>query len=186
MRSRTAVLLVLPPPYGHDDCFKKGVNDLCTNAVYNRPCHINQNLHLCVGFPFLQHNLIFSEKPNLTYLYKSYVSSSVAGPTVTCAAAPVPNQTCNYPAYGYGQYLISQMMGIPAIACHERCLADPKCLSFQVEDPGGSDYCNTFSNRTMGNVLYDLGGGYTFFDRNCPDYLPVNSTYSIYYKLNFL
>lgn len=119
MPSRKAVLLVLPPPYGHEDYFKKGVKDLCANAVYNRPSHLTFQTH---------HVLII-----------------VAGPA-TCAAAPVPNQACNYPAYGFETFLLSQAPGIPPLKCHEQCLANPICLSSQIEDsrPDGIQVCNLY------------------------------------------
>lgn len=110
MRSHTAVLFVL-------DYFKKG---RCQRPLYKRSIQrslSHQSLHLPIGIPFLPQNLhmYFQKKPNLTYyLYKSYLCvvqrrrwpySHLQEPR------RFPNQTCNYLAYGYGQYLISQNDG---------------------------------------------------------------------------
>lgn len=109
MRWHTAVLFVL-------DYFKKG---RCQRPLYKRSIQrslSHQSLHLPIGIPFLPH-MYFQKNPNLTYyLYKSYLCvvqrrrwpySHLQEPR------RFPNQTCNYLAYGYGQYLISQKMGIP-------------------------------------------------------------------------
>ena len=51
------------------------------------------------------------------------------------------------------------------------CLADPNCQSFQVQ-ASASEYCNLFNVPTSGNVEYAPADVYTFFDRDCSQYLP--------------
>ncbi|MCJ1433467.1 hypothetical protein MMC27_002829 [Xylographa pallens] len=98
--------------------------------------------------------------------------STVATSTILCAAQPTSSPiTCNYPAYGYDSDLISSNPNTDPITCHELCLSDPNCQSFQIE-AGGAQYCNLFNLPTAGNVEYAPGDGYTFFDRDCSQYLP--------------
>ncbi|MCJ1404844.1 hypothetical protein MMC11_008070 [Xylographa trunciseda] len=98
--------------------------------------------------------------------------STVATSTVLCAAQPTSAvTTCDYPALGYGAYLISSTPNTDPITCHESCLADPNCQSFQVQ-AAASQYCNLFNVPTAGSVEYDPGDIYTFYDRDCSQYLP--------------
>ncbi|KAF7512079.1 hypothetical protein GJ744_002792 [Endocarpon pusillum] len=104
------------------------------------------------------------------------ITSIVTGTsTVTCAAQPTAPTTCGFDAYGFGQFLISQNSGVDPIDCHERCLADINCQSFQVQN-GGAMFCNLYNVVTAGNVVPAPGGGFTFYDRDCPDLLPVQCT----------
>ncbi|MCJ1379209.1 hypothetical protein MMC17_002309 [Xylographa soralifera] len=98
--------------------------------------------------------------------------STLATSTILCAAQPTSAlTTCNYLAYGYGSFLISSTPEIDPVTCHEMCLADPNCQSFQIEN-GGLDYCNLYDVPTSGNVEYAPGDIFSFFDRDCPQYLP--------------
>ncbi|MCJ1421176.1 Mucin-5B [Xylographa parallela] len=102
--------------------------------------------------------------------------STVVASTILCAAQPTSSPTtCNYPAYGYGYDLISSTPNIDPITCHELCLSDPTCESFQVQT-GGSQFCNLFNLPTAGNVQYAPGDVFTFFDRDCSQYLPPGCT----------
>lgn len=96
--------------------------------------------------------------------------------TVTCAAAPTSPPTCGFAAYGFSTYLISQTDSTDPTTCHEYCLANPNCKSFQVQ-LGGASYCNLYNAATAGNVQAAPGDQYYFYDRNCPDYLPVRATF---------
>ncbi|MCJ1322962.1 hypothetical protein MMC15_008312 [Xylographa vitiligo] len=99
-------------------------------------------------------------------------TSTVVATTVLCAAQPTsPTTTCDYPAYGFQYYLISSTPGVDPVTCHEMCLADPNCQSFQVQ-ASASEYCNLFNVPTSGNVEYAPADVYTFFDRDCSQYLP--------------
>lgn len=95
--------------------------------------------------------------------------------TVTCAASSPTAVTCNVEAYGFGTNLIDQTTGVDPIDCHEHCLANPACKSFQVQT-GAQRTCNIFKVATAGNVQAAPGSGFTFFDRNCIDYLPAQCT----------
>ncbi|MCJ1288420.1 Mucin-5B [Xylographa opegraphella] len=102
--------------------------------------------------------------------------SIVATTTALCAAQPTSSATvCDYPAYGYAYYVISSTPGIDPTTCHENCLADSTCQSFQVE-LGGLGYCNLFNVPTTGNVQYISQDSFYFFDRDCPQYLPPGCT----------
>ncbi|MCJ1393391.1 hypothetical protein MMC18_006265, partial [Xylographa bjoerkii] len=97
---------------------------------------------------------------------------TVATSTILCAAAATATlTTCDYPAYGYVSDLISLNPNTDPVTCHELCLADPTCQSFQVES-GGQMYCNLFSQPTYNNVEYAPNDIYTFYDRDCQQYLP--------------
>lgn len=91
--------------------------------------------------------------------------------TVTCAAEPTAPTTCGVEAFGFGSFLISSEPNVDPIDCHEKCLADVNCKSFQVQSGGG--FCNTFNAVTAGNVQPAPGSGFTFYDRDCSDLLPV-------------
>ncbi|MCJ1290431.1 Mucin-5B [Xylographa carneopallida] len=97
--------------------------------------------------------------------------STVVASTILCAAPSSTGTTCNYPGYGYASDLISSTPNTDPVTCHEQCLADPTCQSFQVETVG-AQYCNLFNLPTAGNVQYAPNDVFTFFDRDCPQYLP--------------
>ncbi|MCJ1360427.1 MAG: hypothetical protein MMC33_010432 [Icmadophila ericetorum] len=98
------------------------------------------------------------------------VIDDVATTTILCPASPTATlTTCNYPAYGFSTYLISQNPNTDPYTCHELCLADPNCQSFQIQ-AGGQMYCNLYNVPTYNNVEYAPGDVFTFFDRDCTQY----------------
>jgi hypothetical protein len=91
---------------------------------------------------------------------------------ILCAASPTAAvTTCNYPAYGFSFYLISSTPNTDPVTCHEKCLQDPNCKSFQVQS-GALQYCSLYNVPTSGNVQYAPSDVFTFFDRDCSQYLP--------------
>ncbi|KAI9681958.1 MAG: hypothetical protein M1817_000012 [Caeruleum heppii] len=114
-----------------------------------------------------------TETATSTTTTTSTTSSTVVAATASalCPAGPTPGQTCGFEAYGFSSVLISQTPNTDGFMCHEMCLRNPNCRSFQVQT-GGARFCNLFTAPTAGNVSPAPGGGFTFYDRNCPDFLP--------------
>ena len=92
---------------------------------------------------------------------------------------PTASLICDYPAEGYEYNLLSSTAPVDNITCHENCLRNPKCLSFQVEglDYFGDNlyYCNLYNVSVAGNVIYTPFDNWTMYDRDCPGLLPVSS-----------
>ena len=62
--------------------------------------------------------------------------------------------------------------------CYQRCLANPSCKSFFTSQwiNSTSWNCDIFRNTLKNNVVSAVPGS-NFFDRGCPDFLPVRQLY---------
>lgn len=88
---------------------------------------------------------------------------------------PVAGQTCGLAGWGYATNNIYSGQPIERQICHQLCLKNPACLSFQVvadaADP--SPQCNLYSVAAGGNnTIPGDASPYRFYDRNCPDFSP--------------
>jgi hypothetical protein len=59
--------------------------------------------------------------------------------------------------------------------CYQRCLSNPSCKSFFTSQWINSTAwnCDIFRNNLKNNVVSAVPGS-NFFDRGCPEYLPVS------------
>lgn len=103
------------------------------------------------------------------------------GTTTELCVPPTPTAslTCGYQAAGYVYNLLSSTAPVDNVTCHENCLQNPKCLSFQVEGPDAFGdnlyYCNLFNVSVAGNVIHMPFDNWTMYDRDCSGLLPLSS-----------
>lgn len=100
---------------------------------------------------------------------------------------PAAAQKCGVKANGYSDYFISVNYVTPE-ECNQLCLSTPSCKSFQNvpnQVPNGLglkalNYCNLW-NANVDTVAdkYPSGSQATFYDRDCPDLLPVSVNFFI-------
>lgn len=96
-----------------------------------------------------------------------------------CVVSQTTPLACNQPGSGVRSFSISQTPNVDAIQCHENCLADPDCESFQIQTVEPF-YCNLYYLPTLGNMLpTEQSDAYRFYDRNCPDLQPVSGIFTL-------
>jgi hypothetical protein len=77
---------------------------------------------------------------------------------------------CGREGYGHVQTFIRMIITDP-VTCHETCLADPKCMAFQISLKT-NDFCNLYDDSTeVVNTRNPDDHLYIFYDKNCPDHL---------------
>ncbi|KAG4436324.1 hypothetical protein IFR05_008177, partial [Cadophora sp. M221] len=91
--------------------------------------------------------------------------------TTALCSLPTPSQRCSIPGLGYSQNLISFAPNLSGIECHELCLRDAECRSFQLvpQDNGFLKYtrCNLYRTSVDGHVSETGDGDAVFWDRGC-------------------
>jgi hypothetical protein len=105
--------------------------------------------------------------------------------TALCPLSPPPPspspQVCDLRSFGDGTYIIGWSIGgLSAEGCHEACLANPDCRSFQWADVSAYNQwtnCNlwTADVKTV-TPNYRVGDPtlpFRFFDRDCADFSPA-------------
>jgi hypothetical protein len=114
-------------------------------------------------------------------LWKLMYLSSV-GPSPTDGSvcpSPVAGQICGQKGWGYATNNIYSASSLDPITCHQLCLKNADCKSFQVvSNSTDTQLCNLYntdSNST--NVIVGDASPFLFFDKNCPDYVPVRIFY---------
>ncbi|OBT61974.1 hypothetical protein VE03_08648 [Pseudogymnoascus sp. 23342-1-I1] len=105
-----------------------------------------------------------------TKLTTTVATATIATVTELCATPTAP-VTCGFEALGFGANFISSASGVSGLACHRLCLVTANCESFQIRNSDGN--CNLFNQPTEGNVQPAPGSGFTFYDRDCTDLLPL-------------
>ncbi|KAH9204949.1 hypothetical protein DL95DRAFT_417823 [Leptodontidium sp. 2 PMI_412] len=74
--------------------------------------------------------------------------------TTALCSLPSPSQRCGIPALGFSQNILYFKTGLTGIECHELCLRDSECRSFQVvpQDNGFLKYnrCNIYRTQVDG------------------------------------
>jgi hypothetical protein len=102
------------------------------------------------------------------------------GTSTELCVSPTPAAalSCDYKAAGYAKYLLSSTAPVDNVTCHEDCLRNPQCLSFEVEGPDyfgdNLQYCNLFNVSVAGNFIPQPNDNWTVYDRDCPGLLPVS------------
>lgn len=90
---------------------------------------------------------------------------------------------CGQGGWGYATNNIYSASGIDATACHELCLANAACQSFQVETDSTTTVptCNLYKVDPSGNnTIVSTSAPFSFFGRDCPDHVPVSA--HLYYQ----
>ncbi|KAG9238453.1 hypothetical protein BJ875DRAFT_451203 [Amylocarpus encephaloides] len=95
----------------------------------------------------------------------------------TICPTPVVGQTCGLAGWGYATNNIYSGQPIDRLICHQLCLRNPDCMSFQViadaADP--SPQCNLYNVASGGdNTIPGDASPYRFYDRDCPDFSPTS------------
>ncbi|KAK0107491.1 hypothetical protein ONS96_003302 [Cadophora gregata f. sp. sojae] len=131
-----------------------------------------------------------SKTPTLTRTSTSISSSSSSSqtplppstttvphpPAATGSLCPTPiaGQICGVTGWGYAENNLYYGSSIDAATCHQLCLANPDCKSFQTQDSSyDAPQCNLYKVDSSGNNTIPGAAPYVFYDRGCPDYSPV-------------
>ncbi|KAF8856776.1 hypothetical protein BDZ45DRAFT_745096 [Acephala macrosclerotiorum] len=109
------------------------------------------------------------------------LTSVIVGRGASTATCPIPAPTmiCGQGGWGYATNNIYSGSGIDAIACHELCLGNAACQSFQVETYSSTttSTCNLYKVDPSGNnTITSPAAPFAFPARDCPDYVPVACT----------
>ncbi|KAG4423967.1 hypothetical protein IFR04_002962 [Cadophora malorum] len=100
-------------------------------------------------------------------------------PSATGSLCPsaVAGQICGVPGWGYAENNLYSGSPIDAATCHQLCLANPDCKSFQTQDSSyEAPQCNLYKVDASGNNTIPGAAPYLFYDRGCPDYAPAACT----------
>ncbi|KAF4627865.1 hypothetical protein G7Y89_g10284 [Cudoniella acicularis] len=104
-------------------------------------------------------------------------ATTVAPGATISALCPIAaaNQTCGLSGWGYAANNIYSGAAIDAPSCHQLCLKNDNCASFQIvsntTDP--SPQCNLYKVPSGGNnTVAGATSPYAFYDRDCPDFSP--------------
>ncbi|KAH7398005.1 hypothetical protein BKA64DRAFT_55624 [Cadophora sp. MPI-SDFR-AT-0126] len=106
-------------------------------------------------------------------------TTTPAPPTATGSLCPTPvaNQICGVAGWGYAENNLYTGSPIDAATCHQLCLANPDCKSFQTQDSSyDAPQCNLYKVDASGNNTIPGAAPYLFYDRGCPDYAPAACT----------
>jgi hypothetical protein len=104
-------------------------------------------------------------------------TKTVAGGGTGIATCPIPapSMICGQGGWGYATNNIYSGSGIDPVACHELCLANAACQSFQVETSSNTtpQTCNLYKVDPSGNnTIASPSAPFSFFARDCPDHTP--------------
>ncbi|KAH7354710.1 hypothetical protein BKA65DRAFT_581153 [Rhexocercosporidium sp. MPI-PUGE-AT-0058] len=109
--------------------------------------------------------------PSTTTLPQPPVATGSLCPTA------VSGQSCGVAGWGYAENNLYSGSPIDAASCHQLCLANPNCKSFQTQDSSyESPQCNLYKVDSSGNNTIPGAAPYLFYDRGCPDYAPATCT----------
>ncbi|EPE33364.1 hypothetical protein GLAREA_06377 [Glarea lozoyensis ATCC 20868] len=105
-------------------------------------------------------------------------SSVVVGPTPTDGSVcptPVAGQICGAKGWGYATNNIYSAQPMEPVICHQLCLKNKDCKSFQVvSNATDVQLCNLYSTDSNStNIIPGDASPFLFFDRDCPDYVPA-------------
>ncbi|KAH8601510.1 hypothetical protein B0O99DRAFT_680640 [Bisporella sp. PMI_857] len=90
-----------------------------------------------------------------------------------CPSSGATGQTCGVKGWGYAENNIYYGQPIDANTCHQLCLANTNCSSFQVQDSSvSSPECNLYRVKIAPNTVIEGDSPFIFYDRDCPDYSP--------------
>ncbi|KAG9230683.1 hypothetical protein BJ875DRAFT_145432 [Amylocarpus encephaloides] len=106
-----------------------------------------------------------------------------ARPSTVTALCPTPTSSatlsCNVPGSGNSNNLITFKEPFDPVLCHQECLKMPSCKSFQIVNDNGDMRCNLWNAETSAVIFPDKSGLMFFYDRDCPDLLPVCRLFEI-------
>ncbi|CZR65766.1 uncharacterized protein PAC_15666 [Phialocephala subalpina] len=108
-------------------------------------------------------------------------TSVIAGQGTSTATCPIPapSMICGQGGWGYATNNIYSGSNIDAVACHELCLGNAACQSFQVETNSSTTTptCNLYKVDPSGNnTIASPSSPFAFFARDCPDHVPAACT----------
>jgi hypothetical protein len=111
----------------------------------------------------------------VTAITTSTTTIAGSGTAVATCPIPAPSMICGQGGWGYAASNIYSGSGIDATACHELCLANPACQSFQVENGTvTTPTCNLYKVDPSGNnTIASPSAPFNFYARDCPDYVPA-------------
>ncbi|TVY71418.1 hypothetical protein LSUE1_G007361 [Lachnellula suecica] len=94
------------------------------------------------------------------------------------ALCPTPSASMTCGAYGLGNSnnLIANYEPLNPEDCHQLCLHNTTCKSFQVVNDNGYTRCNLYNSPAAGIIFNDPSKLATFYDRDCGDFLPTGCT----------
>ncbi|KAH6723511.1 hypothetical protein BKA61DRAFT_12451 [Leptodontidium sp. MPI-SDFR-AT-0119] len=100
-------------------------------------------------------------------------------PAATGSLCPtaVAGQICGVPGWGYAENNLYTGSPVDGASCHQLCLTNPDCKSFQTQDSSyEAPQCNLYRVDSSGNNTIPGAAPYLFYDRGCPEYAPVACT----------
>ncbi|KAH7354674.1 hypothetical protein BKA65DRAFT_592823 [Rhexocercosporidium sp. MPI-PUGE-AT-0058] len=153
-----ASLMVHPPPSKTLD-----YSSLCSEVL--RPTNVVSVTSTLTG------DSVITMTSTATVSFSTTTSEYSHSTTTALCARPSPSQRCGIPALGFSQNLLYYKNGLSGIECHELCLRDKECKSFQVvpQDNGYLKYsrCNVYRTKVDGFVSETGDGEAMFWDRGC-------------------
>ncbi|KAL2070940.1 hypothetical protein VTL71DRAFT_13966 [Oculimacula yallundae] len=111
-----------------------------------------------------------------TATFSTSTTSTDNSHSTTTALCPLPTPSsslrCAIPALGFSKNILYYRTHLSDIACHELCLKDKACKSFQIVQQNNEDLkytrCNVYKTQVDGNVSEgSVGEEAMFWDRGC-------------------
>ncbi|CZT07219.1 uncharacterized protein RAG0_12753 [Rhynchosporium agropyri] len=103
--------------------------------------------------------------------YSQYTTTALCPSPLSTTTTTSSSLRCAIPGLGFSINLLYHRAHISDIACHELCLSDEKCKSFQIvkqdDEVLGYTRCNVYETRVDGIMSEPGDGRAMFWDRAC-------------------
>ncbi|KUJ11293.1 uncharacterized protein LY89DRAFT_723112 [Mollisia scopiformis] len=140
-------------------------------------CAFNQPTKTLTSISYYPTTVTLAGTPStVTAVTTSTATLAGSGTATATCPIPAPSMICGQGGWGYATNNIYSKSGIDAIACHELCLANSACQSFQVETNSSTTTptCNLYKVDPSGNnTIASPAAPFSFFARDCPDHIPA-------------